>query len=203
MSSARTALYRLYSLFVTVRFGGGVAFFDFSNNRMKATRNAKEYLYCRTACTAPSFSDGKKKVVVLLVDKATRKDGCCWVRCTGVHEATFRIDNKQSFLFWTSWLGLGVAPAYKALSTGAPTVTYMYRSNGECYSSGSFAGNFAGYDHGDLVAVRLDLDANTVAFLKNGAAVAPPKPIATAEAYHFAFEAGSKGEAVTIVENME
>lgn len=51
----------------------------------------------------------------------------------------------------------------------------------------------------------LDLDANTIAFHKNGAAVCLPQPIGDSRAYRFAFDASystkkGNGDAVTIVE---
>lgn len=49
--------------------------------------------------------------------------------------------------------------------------------------------------------VRLDLNANTVAFRKNSTDVGLPQTIAQSESgYHFAFDASTEGAAVTIVE---
>ena len=54
-------------------------------------------------------------------------------------------------------------------------------------------------------AVRLDLDASTVAFHKNGAEVGSARPVAPEDAYHFVFEAykdaSTEGSAVTIIDS--
>ena len=56
------------------------------------------------------------------------------------------------------------------------------------------------YDVGDEITVRLDLDAKTVAFLKNCANVGSPQSIANEPCY-FAFDTSYTGTgAVTILE---
>lgn len=59
------------------------------------------------------------------------------------------------------------------------------------------------YGGGDAVTVRLDVEANVISFLKNGAAVGPAQPIEGAsdgfEGYNFVFNAHDVGGAVTIV----
>lgn len=58
------------------------------------------------------------------------------------------------------------------------------------------------YGSDDLITVRLDLDANTVTFRKNGVgAVGSPREIAHGDAYQIVFQARSKGDAATIVED--
>lgn len=110
-------------------------------------------------------------------------------------------------------MGLGVVPASAAATPGtAYNVGVVYRSSGYCYCNGfstsalKFGG---GYGTGDVVAVRLDLDRNTVAFEVNGEEVGGSRgdrhqTIAPDEdGYHFAFETGVPGDAVTIVDGFD
>lgn len=57
---------------------------------------------------------------------------------------------------------------------------------------------------GDMITVRLDLDANTVAFRKNGIGTTAGSAQNIARGYeppfHFAFKAQTKGDAAEIVE---
>lgn len=73
---------------------------------------------------------------------------------------------------------------------------------GEIYEPGGRLGCIdtgVTYGEGDTITVAVDHDASTVAFAKNDAAV--PKStvsIAPHEAHYFAFNAGERGNAVTI-----
>lgn len=60
-------------------------------------------------------------------------------------------------------------------------------------------GEAARYGVGDEVTVRLNLDANTVAFSKNGVTVGTPQDIPN-DSYYFMFESVTDDDVVTIVE---
>lgn len=181
----------------SVRFGdvgAGLLFFDTSANGMTATRNANGEGVYRYVCTAPSLGEGKRIAVRSLFfekEKCNRR-----VFCKGVHVATIRIDKMSEYT------ALGVILASRASSVDrALNVGPMYYSSGFYYGADCCAPNVGGGFHsGDVVTVRLDLDANTIAFRVNGAGTVPPQEIARGDAYHFAFAAGGKGNAVTIVE---
>lgn len=113
----------------------------------------------------------------------------------GVHEATFRVANGYHS-------ALGVVPVAKASITGSTYgLGYMYGSNGRFNAPGHVVSSFdVPYGSGDLVTVRLNLGANTVAFRLNGADVGVAQKIAPGDAYYFAFEADYEGDAVTIVD---
>lgn len=68
-------------------------------------------------------------------------------------------------------------------------------------SQGIFENSFGDMNvAGDVITVRLDLDASAVALRKNGADVGSLAPDST---YHFAFEADKEGQAVTIVDETQ
>lgn len=116
----------------------------------------------------------------------------------GIHEVTFRIGQSQ-------WVGitLGVVPAKTAVQSdnSAYTFGHMYIYFGRLCSQGREAATCPGYGEGDLITVRLDLDAGSVTFRKNGNGVGPPQDIASADAYNFAFDGYLEGINVTIVDD--
>lgn len=133
---------------------------------------------------------------------------------TGVHEVTFRVDKFSGLVIY-----LGVVPASRASQAWkggrASHVGCTYGSNGRLYRQGSEIRDWSPwsryqyvakrfqdreYGVGDEITVRLDLDAFTVAFRKNGATTGGYSPIQIArDKYHFAFDAAVGGDAVTIV----
>lgn len=115
----------------------------------------------------------------------------------------FHIDRRNGYS-----VGLGVVPAANTASTGpAWNVGYMFYSSGSYYAKrnwpiADYGG--VGFDTGDTIAVRLDLDTNTITFRKNGADVAAPEKMVSPKShereYYLAFDAEAKGSAVTIIE---
>lgn len=106
----------------------------------------------------------------------------------------FRVDE----LIRVYYIGLGVATS---ATSGNGIPGYAYCSHGWFARPVTLGTTLEGYTKGDIVAVRLDLDANTVAFRKNGKEVTPPEKILPhGAAYRFAFVAYCEGDAVTIVE---
>lgn len=180
------------------------AYFDVSDDGATATRLEPERAQTnyRFICASPSFNDGT------FVAKASSADQIfprhlegSDLRLIGIHAASFRID-KTDFGRGTA---LGVAPASKVSATNDVWAvgSYMYSTSGSYWEKGRCRGSKIGaYGAvGDVVTVRLNLDALTVAFRLNGADVGSPQSISPDEAgYHFAFEAWSEGNAVTIGE---
>lgn len=121
--------------------------------------------------------------------------------CAGVHEVSFRIVSKRGGV---GSIGVGVvaaADAYYTATRSASENGYVYGSNG-CYFAKSYGltrrfGTL--YGTGDVVTVRLDLDADTVAFQKNGVDIDGARQRIAHDEYCFAFEARSEGNAVAIV----
>lgn len=116
----------------------------------------------------------------------------------GCHEATFHVD-----LYGDSAFALGAVPAAKASHIDwARKVGYVYHSSGNYYEKKGAppTAKFPSYRTGDTIAVRLDLDASTIAFRKNGKDVSTDMKIAHGEAYYFAFDSIKGDDAVTIVE---
>lgn len=122
----------------------------------------------------------------------------------GIHEATFRVETNIK-------VALGVVSAAKASDAGdAVFAGFMYDSSGCYYRQGCLVLRFPAYGTGDRITVRLDLDASTVAFRKNGvdcerfgADVRSVQNITPGEAFQFAFDAIQNPSAVTIVEETE
>lgn len=80
----------------------------------------------------------------------------------------------------------------------------VYRSDGRIVRENGAnirLGWLGGYYAGDAVTVRLDCDANTVSFRKNGVEIGAPQRIAEGKKpYHFMFTTTGRGNAVTISE---
>lgn len=116
----------------------------------------------------------------------------------GIYEATFRVEKCETLLY------LGLVPAAvvtKALTGGElDDFAYSYSSWGSFWVNGNWIAILGQYGTGDVITIRLSLDANTVAFGKNGADL---KSVETAgDAYVFAFYAGQEGDAVTIIQGI-
>lgn len=115
----------------------------------------------------------------------------------GVHEATFRVDKCR-------WIALGVISAAKTSVSGCGwNLGYMWSSDGYYCVRGHQESMSIKYGEGDAITVCLDLDANTIAFHKNGEVVNDfpvPLKIAPGEEYNFAFDGYTDGNAVTIVD---
>lgn len=94
---------------------------------------------------------------------------------------------------------LGIVPTSKrSLTSPAYQIGYTYQAKyGTYWALGSGPHNNAKYGAGDSIAVRLDLNANTVAFSKNGSTAVSPQSIPN-DAYHFVFES-NRGETVVSV----
>lgn len=75
----------------------------------------------------------------------------------------------------------------------------MLYNDGEYYAkSGTPLARFSAYHKDDTIAVRCGLEADTVTFVLNGTVVGPPQTI-DHDAYNVAFNADTKGDAVTII----
>lgn len=118
---------------------------------------------------------------------------------TGVHEATFHVD-QVAIVNGSGTITVGLMSATQASHRGSSIwVSYVYHANGEYYASRKCDEFGVQYGTGDEITVVADLDANTVAFRKNGVDVGSPHDIAPGEAYQFLFDAQEAGDAVTIV----
>lgn len=98
----------------------------------------------------------------------------------------------------------GAVPVDKASfrESSSVFVAYVWSSSGAYFAQSGWSetANFGvKFKKGDRITVRLDIDANTVAFRKNGVDVGSPQDIASG-AYNFLFEAEWSGDRVTIVE---
>lgn len=82
---------------------------------------------------------------------------------------------------------------------GAEELGYMLYDNGWYFAkSDDFKEAFGvAYGEGDALTVCLDLDANTIAFRKNGVLLSPQA--IEHDAYYFALDTIAQGDAVTIV----
>lgn len=76
---------------------------------------------------------------------------------------------------------------------------YYYYGSGSIYALGSAMPVGVTYGPGDAITVTLDLNANTVAFAKNGVRIHKPVSVKH-EAYYFAVSANGIGASVTIVD---
>lgn len=117
---------------------------------------------------------------------------------------TFHVDQYTSGMFFT----VGAVTASK-VSDGqysyfrwAGCVGYVYCASGNVYAEKGYplTTKFDEYDTGDNITVQLDVDASTVAFRKNGTDAGAPQKITHGEAYYFAFDSETEGDAVTITE---
>lgn len=173
--------------------GSGLANFDVSDDGATATRNSKGGYTYRFVCSSPSVHEGQagcRSAIFMDTNPHTRL--ACGV--LGIHEATFRMDKSVD-------MGVGVIPVSKASNTddGAEVLGYMLDNDGWFYAKSSMCSQIvASYTKGDAITVRLDLDANTVAFLKDGELVISPQTIER-DAYFFAFDASAEGDAVTLL----
>lgn len=119
----------------------------------------------------------------------------------GVHKMTFRIDSTNFLVA----MGLGVVPVAHSLCMGwyGWLEGYELSTNGGYYAASEQPtadfGVAARYGTGDEVTVRLDLDANTVTFIKNGVDVGSPQDVPN-EPYYFMFDSATDSDVVTIVE---
>lgn len=117
----------------------------------------------------------------------------------GIYEAALRVGDVRSYI------ALGVVPTAEALSTGdLHDVGHAYCSNGDCYAQGRCvfrSEGLFGQSRRNVHTFRvcLNLDANTVAFRKDGADIGAPQKIAAGDSYHFAFGTPWSGNAVTIL----
>lgn len=115
----------------------------------------------------------------------------------GVHECTFRVNHVAQ------WLALGVISTQDINYDGFGfKVAYEYSTDGYYRRCNREEVRLKSYDAGDEVTVRLDVDAGTVAFRKNGdhPLLGSPRQMPPGQAYHFSFDTYKAGECVTIVE---
>lgn len=180
-----------------MRFGisGDLAYFNVSDDGLTATRTIRRWGFM---CAVPSFNDGTERSHILCRDKT---NGSRFFP-TGAHKATFRIDKMSRNML----IALGVVPAAKAkaLVTASTDVGYLYWSDGYSYARAQRGAKFGeSYRPGDVITVRLDLNANIVSFGKNGVDVGSLRAIAPGDAYHFAVNFYEDGDTVTIIEEIE
>lgn len=117
----------------------------------------------------------------------------------GIHECTFRIDK--------DCVQTGIVPARASTRDVHGDVAWhgycYYGYHMEVYALDSITRTTPVQARGAsaLVTVRLDLNAYTVAFLKNGVEAVTKKPIdiRTDQRYHFAVSLNTKGAPATIV----
>lgn len=156
--------------------GGGLSRYRISNGGMTATLKADYVGYYggHFVCQSTSFTQGTGLSSLLSMHKCTNPRGVH----VGVHLATFRIDDDgdDGRYGGSSLLGLGVVPVSRiSYADGALQVGYVYLSNGTTYVVGwPIAKQGATFGTGDTLTVCLDLDAETVAFRKNGASFNVP-----------------------------
>lgn len=120
------------------------------------------------------------------------------------HEVTFHVNAAGMQISGGGTLSFGIVPAAEASYRGsAGDVGFVYYSGGTYYAERSFdpTEDFdIMYGAGDKITVVADLDANKIAFCRNGVAVGSAQTIPAHKAYYFVFEASSDGNSVTIVE---
>lgn len=98
-----------------------------------------------------------------------------------------------------AWIALGIFPASQvARRGGAYGIAHRLGVTGNFYSPNLITDLGTPYGDGDEVTVLVDLDANTIAFEKNGASIGQPRAIPHDE-YHFCVDTAYAGPAATIV----
>lgn len=120
------------------------------------------------------------------------------VSIIGIHECVFRADNGGNGVMF------GVVPVSKATkdTLGSAIGQFYHAHRGNIFGPGhGRIRTGVKYGEGDAIAVTLDLNAATVTFAKNGAAVSKKSTVSIDrdEAHYFAFNTYKTGCTVTIM----